>query len=306
MASKTSHGEFAVSSGVHTGATFALTEDMLLIGGDESCDIRLSDAGIAARHAAVMADGRGVAIRALDGQVSVDGQRLEGATRRALAPGSEIALGQSAVRLRFGGLPEAAVSHTTQSAQKPRQKRHQKPLRTRAITASMLLVAGVLALAFAAYQLRPASAATPKPAHVSADPGDKELIDQLRDVFRANGYDAEITRIEAKRLRIENLDSRNQRVRRAADQARADIPQLTALTFVSPDSDEPPAEPPFYENEPAGHLTVRVDGETAYLAAPNGARYFKGSVLPGGYIIRRITSRGVQVDRDGQISWFRF
>lgn len=310
--------ELTIIAGLHTGATFALNEDMLLIGADGACDIWLSDAGLAPHHAALMSDGRGgVAIRPLDGAVSIDGQPVPTASRIPLTAGSVVLLGESGVRLRLGGQVDGAAApdaHTQaiagsglgRPANKPSSK--QKPVRTRAATASLIIVAGLLAAAFATHKLRPATAATSSTSQAGANSvaTDAELIDQVRDVFRASGYDAEVTTLQGNGIRIENLDGQNQRVRRAADQVRADIPQLKSLTFASPDTTEPPAEPPFYENEPAGHLSVSVDGETAYLIAANGGRYFTGSVLPGGYTIRRITSRAVQVDRDGQISWLRF
>jgi type III secretion protein D len=154
-------------------------------------------------------------------------------------------------------------------------------------------------------KLRPAGADTPAQPASAATTSDAELIEQLREVFRGSGYEIEATRLGSKRVRIENLDAKNPRVRRATEQARADIPQLSEIAFASLDSATPPAEPPFYEDEPAGHLTINVAGETAYLSAPNGARYFIGSVLPSGYAVRRITPRAIQVDRDGQISWLR-
>jgi predicted component of type VI protein secretion system len=292
-------GELTIVAGAHAGATFSLTEEMLLIGADADCDVWLSDPGLAARHAALLADDRGVAIRPLDGAVSVEGRAVKSVTRCVLTPGCEITLGDSGVRLRLGGKappPEPAkVEHRTQ----------RKPIRTRAIMASTLVVAGIFAAGLAVQKLRPANAATSRHPAPAAATNDAELIEQLREVFRGSGYEIEATRLGGKRVRIENLDAKNPRVRRATEQARADIPQLSELTFASPDSAAPPAEPPFYEDEPAGHLRINVSGDTVYLSAPNGVRYFAGSVLPSGYTVRRITDRAIQVDRDGQISWLR-
>jgi hypothetical protein len=63
--------ELTIIAGAHVGATFALTEEMMLIGADADCDIWLSDAGLASRHAALLIDDRGLAIRPLDGAVIV-------------------------------------------------------------------------------------------------------------------------------------------------------------------------------------------------------------------------------------------
>jgi hypothetical protein len=296
--------EFTIVSGAHRGATFALSEDLLLIGADAGCDVRLSDTGLASRHAAVMADGRGVALRSLEGLVSVNGQQLAPSAGVELAPGSEIALGDTGVRLRLGGpTPSATVER---SGERQSQRVKGKP---RMIAASMLVVVGIVVAGVLTQQLRPVRAAAiarPAPVISAAVPSDAELVEQIRDVFRTHGLDAEITQLGAGRMRIENLDASHERVRRAMARIRADVPALGALTFASPADAEPPAEPPLYESGPEGRMSIHVEGGTAYLSSGDGGRYFAGSVLPSGYAVRRITSSAVQVDRDGQIGWFRF
>jgi hypothetical protein len=106
-------------------------------------------------------------------------------------------------------------------------------------------------------------------------------------------------------VRIENLEASHERVRRATTQARADIPQLKSLTFASPDAAEPPAEAPLYDDSPTDRMSLHIDDATAYIALRDG-RYFVGSTLPNGDTIRRIHSGAVLVERDGQVSWFRF
>src|SRR5262249_21253789 len=118
--------------------------------------------------------------------------------------------------------------------------------------------------------------------------------------------DAAVTSLGDARLRIDNLDAGHERVRRAAAQIRADVPALKSLTFGAPDKVEPPDDMPLYERTPGDHLSIHVEGETAYVSSDDGGRYFGGSVLPNGYAVRRITSRAIEVDRDGQISWLRF
>jgi type III secretion protein D len=175
------------------------------------------------------------------------------------------------------------------------------------IAVSMLAVAGALAAGFAAQQ--PARSSTSAQAATPIEPpapSDAEIIEQVRDVFRIHGYDVEITGLGHARVRIDNLDPNHRRVKEAASQVRADVPALESLAFASPDSASPPSEPPRYEDGPEGGMSIHVDGETAYLSSADGARYFVGSVLPGGYEVRRITSGAIEVDREGQISWFRF
>lgn len=135
---------------------------------------------------------------------------------------------------------------------------------------------------------------------------EEDLVDQVREVFRTNGYDANVTYEGEQRVRVENLDENHARVRQAAAQVRSDVPQLHGLSFANASAAAPPDHPPVYESGTPDRISARVDGDTAYLATTGGARYFVGSVLPGGQTVRRITANAVQIDREGQISWFGF
>lgn len=135
---------------------------------------------------------------------------------------------------------------------------------------------------------------------------EEDLVDQVREVFRTKGYDATVTYVGEQRVRVENLDENHPRVRQAAAQVRSDVPQLHALSFANASAAAPPDHPPAYESGTADRISARVDGDTAYLSTTGGARYFVGSVLPGGQTVRRITRNAVQIDREGQISWFGF
>jgi type III secretion system (T3SS) inner membrane Yop/YscD-like protein len=294
--------EFTIVSGAHTGAKFALNDDLLLIGSQAGCDVWLSDDGVASRHAALMADERGVAIRPLEGRVSVEGRSLASSSRALVAPGCEIVLGDSGVRLRLAG-ETPCPNLVVHSAERTARRRLQR--RPGVIAMSMLAIAGALAAGFSVQ--RSALPATPEPTPrvlEPAAPSDGEIIEQVRDVFRIHGYDAQITGLGDARLRIENLDPNHARVQEAAAKVRADVPALQSLAFGSPDRVKPPPEPPRYDSGREEGMSIHVEGETAYLSSAGGARYFVGSVLPGGYEVRRITSSAIEVDREGQISWF--
>jgi type III secretion protein D len=141
---------------------------------------------------------------------------------------------------------------------------------------------------------------------INATVSSEELLEQVRDVFRVQGYEASVTYLGQRRVRVENLDEHNERVRQAATRARSDVPQLTELSFAEPGAAIPPEHAPVYQGRSAERLSVRIDGETAYLATTGGARYFEGSVLPSGHTVKRITPNAVQVERGGQIEWFSF
>jgi type III secretion protein D len=341
--------EFTIIAGAHRGAAFCAGSDLLVIGSDAGCDVRLSDPGLAPRHAAVVSQQQRVSIRQLDGTVRVNGQPLPASGSVTLDVGAEIVLGECGVRLRFG----ATTAATTKSARSSR--RRSRPSRT--IALAVLVTCTLLVASFsppdldasgpevsgptavesvravlrqehlenevelsatpdgarlegvipreAAARLRTALAAQPI-AIVDAITTDAELIEQVRDVFRTHGYDAQITYLGAARVRIDNLDEDHERVRHVATLTRTDVPQLAALSFAATGSLTPPTQPPHYRNAPGVTLSAHVDADIAYLAASDGGRYFVGSVLPSGHRVRRITSGAVQVDRNGQIAWFRF
>jgi hypothetical protein len=314
-------GTFTVTAGVHRGATFAPSEDLLLIGADTACDICLSDAGLASRHAAIVSQGSRVAVRCIEGQVSVNGQLLAQSGSLVLAAGAEISLGETGVRLHF---TTTGDSRTGKAERKlapdigPASGAGLGPGRggrlPRFTAVATLAGVAVLVLALWGQQLQ-ASRLAKTSAEVSAPQAETgsgvneaELVAQVQDVFRTSGYDADLSYLGEGRVQVENLDADNERVRRAAERVRADVPQLASLTFARPTDSKPPGQAPLFAsaNASADRMTVIIKGTTSYLASDDGARYFAGSVLPGGLLVRRITDEAVQLDRDGQISWYRF
>jgi type III secretion system YscD/HrpQ family protein len=347
--------EFHVLAGTHRGAVFTLAEDgLLVIGADESCDVRLSDAGIEPRHAALMSCGPRVSIRRLDGSVSVGAVALS--QLDVLSAGDEVALGESGVRLRLADALPAPLAGAQARAPTRARRVWARPM-TLAALAATLTMAVIAGVGLATQQF---DAARPEPlgrtdavsvraelekaqldrriavkqtAHgvelsgvierdtaaklrariaqlgvpvVDSILSEDELLEQVREVFRSQGLRAELRYGGERRVIVDNLDEGNERVGRAAAHVRDDVPQLAGLEFTAPDDARPPAHAPAYRDAAGQTLAAHVDGETAYLAAAGGARYFAGSTLPGGHVVRRITPQAVQVERDGEISWFAF
>lgn len=85
------------ASGAHTGRPFELAEDTAIGSGDH-CDIRLE--GLVERHARIVFDGRTLMLESA-AEAWVNG---EPATRRPLASGDEIRLGQHRFVLQAPGL----------------------------------------------------------------------------------------------------------------------------------------------------------------------------------------------------------
>lgn len=295
--------EVTIASGLHSGGTFAIQDgDLIVVGTDVSCDICLSDAGIAPRHAAIALHGSDVLIRSLDGDVSINGDPVRGAKRLSPDKSTVIALGSSEVQL------EMVASSAPRAKANPTPAISAPTVKKRIIFLSAFSLFAVVSTLLVAGKLNASLSPKPDTAAVQALPVVKkeELIEQVRESFRMQGYDANVTHIDGARVQVDNLDEVNERVRHAAERVRTDVPQLEALVFLSPKDAAPPTDPPPYGNRAGDRIVTRIDGKTAYLVAGAGTRYFTGSKLPSGHTIRRITREAVQVERDGQIDWFRF
>lgn len=133
-----------------------------------------------------------------------------------------------------------------------------------------------------------------------------ELLQQVRDIFRTNGYRANLTYAGEGTVQVTNLDASHASVARAADHVRRDVGRLRALRFASPESAQPPDDAPTLGSVlPGTRPAAVVDGRVAFVSTGDGGRYFVGSVLPDGARIRSITLLGVQVERNGEIAWLR-
>jgi len=362
--------EFRVLSGAHSDASFILTAgDLLVIGSDASCDICLTDTGVAQRHATLTVNGKHASIRALDGVVKVDGEAIAANRRVSLQAGAEIMLGDSAVQIKLGGdsilrtvLPErnSRATEAAEPAKDATQPRAKKPFVMAAILALPLIVAGVTTYLLSQPSTPPGANASNNSGPVSeiaaaraamkqegldgevelsdssygivvsgvvsrdsvnklqavlaslhasvidSTIGEVEFLDQVREVFRTHGYDAAVSYLGGGRVRVENLDENASRVANAASQVRGDIAQLRELVFAAPGDAQPPERALSYDNRSGDRLSLQINGDTSYLASSGGSRYFPGSILPSGHTVLRIVGDTVQLERDGQISWFKF
>ncbi|MGI9232111.1 MAG: FHA domain-containing protein [Woeseiaceae bacterium] len=131
-----------------------------------------------------------------------------------------------------------------------------------------------------------------------------QLLEQVRSVFRTNGYHAALEYVGNAQVQVTNLDPENPKIQRVAAYARDDVSILAALTFAPfSDANRSNKRLAVFSTNPEKRLTTIVDGDTAYVATTDGGRYFVGSVLPGGLVLRDISVDGIQVDDNGQIHW---
>ena len=135
----------------------------------------------------------------------------------------------------------------------------------------------------------------------------EQLLEQVSGVFRTNGYTAELSYRGNATVVVENLDGDSAEIRKVAAFVRADVANLKKLVFTPSDAPESSdTSSAVYLASAGKRLTTVVDGETAYIATEDGARYFVGSTLPGGHYVRKITAQGVQVNSGDTISWLQF
>lgn len=132
-----------------------------------------------------------------------------------------------------------------------------------------------------------------------------QLLEQIGGVFRTNGYDAELTYRGDGSVFVKNLDPSDPAVSRVASFVRTDVPLLKNLGFSSSSTNGNDGTT-VYLGGPGKRLTTVVDGDVAYIATEDGARYFEGSLLPDGQRVHRITESGVEIETSEGISLLSF
>lgn len=135
----------------------------------------------------------------------------------------------------------------------------------------------------------------------------EQLLEQVTGVFRTNGYTADLKLGEGGSVIVQNLDPDDPAVGRVASFVRSDVPLLRNLGFKTvARPGDPNAGKTVYLPGPGKRLTTVVDGDVAYIATEDGARYFEGSLLPGGHRVHRISAAGIEVEDDDGVSILSF
>lgn len=132
-----------------------------------------------------------------------------------------------------------------------------------------------------------------------------QLLEQVGNVFRINGYTAKLQYQGGANVSVENLDGTLNEIQKIAAYIKQDVPSLVSLDFKKQAKPKPDVTPE-YEIDPEKKMTTIIDGDIAYISTVDGARYFSGSVLPGGYTLKEITVSGVKVVRDNKEVWLKF
>jgi type III secretion protein D len=93
---------------MHQGARVPLQRSGLaIIGSADDCDLILLDSGVAARHAAVTVRERDLTLRAIDGQIDVDGRSIAPGEIATLIAGTPIVIGSAKIVIGEDPTPPA-------------------------------------------------------------------------------------------------------------------------------------------------------------------------------------------------------
>lgn len=129
------------------------------------------------------------------------------------------------------------------------------------------------------------------------------LAKSVEDVFTANGLPAAARPHGIAGVRVE-VSGPADRVANVERIARADVRGLRALLIERRPGEDKAGK--LFEDGPGKRVVAVVAGEAGFVATADGARYFRGSVLPTGDRIVEVASQSVTVEKDGQTTQLMF
>ncbi|PID63627.1 MAG: hypothetical protein CSB44_01305 [Gammaproteobacteria bacterium] len=131
---------------------------------------------------------------------------------------------------------------------------------------------------------------------------DEEFADDIDDIFRVHGAEAEIQVTGPGRASV-NSNTSEATLAQIREALERDIPSLVELDI---ENTPPKAPPPRVRSDPGKTVETIVSGEPAYVLTRDQSRYFVGSTLPSGHTITDITDGEVTVLLDGVKSTLQF
>ena len=332
-----------VDGGIHTGAASVMQADgITVLGSAGDSDLRLFDKGIAPHHAAIGVNGNNHVLRAMEGECRVNTRTLQAGDSAPIVAGDRIVLADTGVSLGVVDR-ETEVGEVVEPASKRRPFGFNTLVlsmlaftlvaaagaRLSSIDMSPVEASIGVNNAIEALGLKGLAVSTEgavvrvrgvlsNEEHATLDtallglPGEVVnltqpeglLLEQVSSVFRTNGYHAELEHSGGGVVTVSNLDATNPLIQQVVARVKSDVPMLSSLVLLPvKGTDRPSNALAAYPSDPAKRLTTIIDGDTAYVATTDGGRYFVGSVLPGGLVLRQITADGIQVDNKGEIHW---
>jgi len=129
------------------------------------------------------------------------------------------------------------------------------------------------------------------------------LAKSVEDVFTANGLPAAARPHGLAGVRVE-VSGPADRVAEVERVVRADVRGLRALMIERRPGEDKAGK--LFEDGPGKRVVAVVAGEAGFVTTADGARYFRGSVLPTGDRIVEVASQSVTVEKDGQTTQLMF
>ena len=129
------------------------------------------------------------------------------------------------------------------------------------------------------------------------------LAKSVEDVFTANGLPAAARPQGLAGVRVE-VSGPSDRVSEVERIVRADVRGLRALLIERRPGEDKAGK--LFEDGPGKRVVAVVAGDAGFVTTADGARYFRGSVLPTGDRIVEVASQSVTVEKDGQTTQLMF
>jgi hypothetical protein len=300
-----------VISGTQAGAELPIGTEPQLVGSDERrCDVVLFGSGVAAEHCAVRATGgRGLLLLALDGAVT----EING---KPLPPGEHFIEAPAHLRLASADLllhwTEDLVLHWNKRDAQLAGAMPGRSLRRWAASAACLAsVAAFMSGAMGWFE-RAEPAEIVRARSVAAGMGYRDLAIayDVEGLLTVTGYVRSAQEAEQVRKAFREFPGKGVVVRVVVAGAATQFDR-SARSAVEPQSlgagsllIEPPpaASAPAMAGTPDRTLDIQVRalraGEHGYLETTAGMRYFIGSQLPGGYVLKAVGESSITLWRD--------
>jgi len=128
-----------------------------------------------------------------------------------------------------------------------------------------------------------------------------EFADTIGDVYRVHGIDAEVRVLDVGVAEVLTRTDKLDVLLKVETQLKQDVAALESLT-VNNNSPEPLTVESKVKHfdDPDKRVTLVVAGENGYIMTADASRYFVGSMLPTGYIIKKIHQGTVILVKDGK------
>ncbi len=299
-----------IVGGMHAGAAIPVsTQDTLLVGTGEDCDVILADPGVKAHHCMLSARGAKIAFRPIDDAVVVNGRRHSPGEAVVVAVGDRAAVGSALFEIVAS---EDFAKGSVQQSWRPRGGR--RGVRAALLRQSRWGVAAVLAVAMAcelhpvnprggiAAAQAPGGGATSDFATEAAGRAGAAVAHDVAEVLRLSGIPGETHYEGNGAVAVHGHLGDPQALARVV-QSRA-MREITGLKRVAVVNLDQPTTPSAGASDTTWVVRA-IPSKDPYVIATDGSRYYVGATLPRGGRLAGVQDGEIQVDHDGQVEHLR-